>query len=102
MQVLMETARVLQKTATHENEMARARLASRDLDEAAFWLAQDQSDEAPSILRIVDVLLEVGARRLDITGHTVGYVGDGAPILGAYQRRRVSRARTPSRRWTRS
>ena len=77
----LEAERLL-STATHSTMRAQVRLASRDLDEALLWLNETDIDSRPSILKIVDLLLDLAAWRLTMVGSSLKAYGPSARLIG--------------------
>lgn len=61
-----EQACQLMVVATHDTVKEQVHLAQRDLDEAASWLADAALSGHPSILGIVELILELTAWRLNL------------------------------------
>jgi hypothetical protein len=77
----VEAARLL-SIATHSTARAQVRLASRDLDEALLWLKETDVDARPSILKMVDLLLDLATCRLTMVDSNLKTYGPGARLIG--------------------
>ena len=61
-----EQASLLLEAATHDSVKAQIHLAMGDLDEASVWLKNDGQPSPQSVLGLVDAILIVVGRRLDL------------------------------------
>ena len=77
----VEAERLL-STARHSTMRAQVRLASRDVDEALLWLNETDIDARPSILKIIDLLLDLASWRLTMVDSNLKTYGPGPKLIG--------------------
>ena len=75
------TGEQLLTDAHHDTMHAEVRLAYRDLDEAGLWLNQENVDDRPSILAIVDLATNAAAHRLKTIQEALNTHGPNAMFL---------------------
>ena len=68
--------------ATHDTMKTHIVLALRDLDECVLCLGQERADSRPTILTLVDRLIDVAELRLGMVDQALADYGPGANVIG--------------------
>ena len=79
--LVVEAERLL-ASANHESIKEQVQLASRNLAEASTWVRQGNFDSRPSIMRIVDRILDLAETRLRLVDEALTAHGSDAKWVG--------------------